>query len=66
MNHPPHSPDLASSDFHLFDPLKGQLEGQKFYMDDELKQCPKLLTYAASFYAAGISALVAAKMCHVE
>jgi hypothetical protein len=37
MNHPPYSPDFASSDFHLFRPLKEHLEGQKFDMDDELK-----------------------------
>jgi histone-lysine N-methyltransferase SETMAR len=44
MNHPPYSPDLAFSDFHLFGPLKEHLGGQKFYMDDELKQCPELVT----------------------
>jgi hypothetical protein len=44
MNHPPYSPDLASNDFHLFSPLKDHLGGQKFYMDDELKQCSKLVT----------------------
>jgi hypothetical protein len=37
MNHPPHSPDLALSDFHLFGAMKVQLQGQIFQTDDELK-----------------------------
>jgi histone-lysine N-methyltransferase SETMAR len=35
--HPPYSPDLAPSDFHLFDPLKDALRGRRFADDDELK-----------------------------
>jgi hypothetical protein len=30
MEHPPYSPDLAPSDFHLFDPLKHHLSGERF------------------------------------
>jgi hypothetical protein len=29
MNHPPYCPDLASSGFHLFGPLKEYVGGQK-------------------------------------
>jgi histone-lysine N-methyltransferase SETMAR len=32
--HPPYSPDLAPSDFHLFGPLK-KLHGGKRFADDE-------------------------------
>jgi hypothetical protein len=32
--HPPHRPDLAPSDFHLFQPLKDALRGTRFE-DDE-------------------------------
>jgi hypothetical protein len=35
MGHPPHSPDLAPSDFHLFGPMKVHLGGYIFQNDDE-------------------------------
>jgi histone-lysine N-methyltransferase SETMAR len=37
LPHPPYSPDLAPSDFHLFGPLKGALRGVKFSSDDEVR-----------------------------
>jgi histone-lysine N-methyltransferase SETMAR len=37
LPHPPYSPDLAPSDFHLFPKLKGQLKGQRFSCDEEVK-----------------------------
>ena len=36
MDHPPYSPDLAPSDFHLFLHLKKHLTGKKFDDDDEV------------------------------
>ena len=36
LPHPPHSPDLAPSDYHLFGPLKRHLAGQRFTKDDDL------------------------------
>lgn len=38
LPHPPHSPDLAPSDFHLFGPLKQHLAGQRFDDDDDLTE----------------------------
>ena len=38
LPHPPHSPDLASSDYHLFGPLKRHLVGQRFIDDDDLTE----------------------------
>lgn len=35
--HPPYSPDLAPSDYHLFRPLKHHLAGRKFTNYDNLK-----------------------------
>ena len=35
--HPPYSPDLAPSNFHLFGPLKESLRGQHFSTDEEVK-----------------------------
>uniref|UniRef100_A0A3Q2XZ31 Histone-lysine N-methyltransferase SETMAR n=1 Tax=Hippocampus comes TaxID=109280 RepID=A0A3Q2XZ31_HIPCM len=37
LPHPPSSPDLAPSDFHLFAPLKAFKGGMKFESDDEVK-----------------------------
>jgi len=33
LDHPPYSPDLAPSDYHLFPGLKNQLEGRHFSSD---------------------------------
>ena len=33
MTHPPYSPDLALSDYHLFGPLKEALSGRRFTSD---------------------------------
>ncbi|GFR68206.1 histone-lysine N-methyltransferase SETMAR [Elysia marginata] len=36
LPHPPHSPDLTPSDYHLFGPLKRELVGKRFDDDKEL------------------------------
>jgi hypothetical protein len=38
LKHPPYSPDLAPSDFHLFGPMKEHLRGQKFADDNEVTE----------------------------
>ena len=35
LDHPPYSPDLAPSDYHLFPGLKKQLKGRHFSYDAE-------------------------------
>ncbi|KAJ8882410.1 hypothetical protein PR048_014218 [Dryococelus australis] len=37
FDHPPYSPDLAPSDFHLFPVLKKWLRGWRFNTNDELQ-----------------------------
>ena len=37
LDHPAHSPDLATSDFRLFLHLEKHLAGQKFHEDEEVK-----------------------------
>jgi len=37
LAHPPYSPDLAPSDYHLFGPLKKALRGRRFTSDQEMK-----------------------------
>jgi len=36
LDHPPYSPDLAPSDYHLFTGLKKQLKGRHFSADVEV------------------------------
>ena len=36
LDHPPYSPDLALSDYHLFPGLKKQLKGRHFSSDSEV------------------------------
>ena len=38
MAHPPYSPDLALSDYHLLGPLKEALKGCRFTSDQEVKE----------------------------
>jgi transposase len=54
--HPPHSPDLAPSDFHLFLHLKKFLAGQRFDNDEDVKRAVQkwLSSQAATFYDEGI------------
>jgi histone-lysine N-methyltransferase SETMAR len=60
LEHPPYSPDLAPSDFHLFGRLKQHLAGQHFKTDDALKDA--VLQFLSQldgyFYWDGIIALV--------
>jgi histone-lysine N-methyltransferase SETMAR len=38
FDHPPYSPDLAPSDFHVFLKLKTFLGGRRFHGDNEVKE----------------------------
>lgn len=60
FKHPPYSPDLAPSDYHLFMHMKKWLGSQRFDDDEELKDAVTgwLKAQAADFYAEGISKLV--------
>jgi len=59
MRHPPYSPDLAPSDYHLFPNLKKHLCGQRFLTDDELQYATEEWTMEQSelFYFTGIKKL---------
>ena len=58
--HPPYSPDLAPSDFHLFPALKKSLGGQKFSTDAELQEAVKkwFQRQDAQFFEDGIHKLL--------
>ena len=60
MEHPPYSPDLAPSDFHLYGPLKDALRGRRFSCDDDVKAAVHqwLRAQPKTFFADGFKKLV--------
>jgi hypothetical protein len=58
LPHPSYIPDLASSDYHLFSPLKGAIRGKKFESDREVISEVKrwLRQRPAEWYHEGIQA----------
>jgi histone-lysine N-methyltransferase SETMAR len=60
FDHPPYSPDLASSDFHVFLHLKTFFGGWRFHDNSEVKEAVNtwFASQVASFYDAGIQKLV--------
>jgi len=60
LDHPPYSPNLASSDFYLILHLKKHLPGKKFDNDDKVQE--QVMTWfkgqVADFYDSGIQKLV--------
>ena len=58
--HPPYSPDLAPSDYHLFGPMKEGLQGNQYGNDNEVKTAVLnwLRHQPAEFYNTGIHAFV--------
>ena len=59
LPHPPYSPDLAPSDYHLFPQLKRQLSGVHFETDDDVIGAVEdyFGVMEKTFYLAGIEAL---------
>jgi len=60
LKHPPYSPDLGPSDFHLFGPTKEHLRGQKFADDNEVMEAVQswVKVTPKSFFLEGIRKLV--------
>lgn len=60
LPHPPYSPDLAPSDFHLFGPLKDALRGTRFEDDEGVIHAAKKWLHDQDkiWYGLGIHALV--------
>jgi len=60
LPHPPYSPDLALSDFHLFGPLKDALHGTRFEGDESVIRAVRtwLHEQEMSWYREGMHALV--------
>jgi hypothetical protein len=60
FHHPPYSPDLVPSDFHVFLHLKTFLGGRRLHEDNEVRDAINtwFASQAASFYDARIQKLV--------
>ena len=60
LQHPPYSPDLTPSDFHLLGPLKHHLSGERFPDDDAVERAMRawFRQQPKEFYAAGFQGLV--------
>ena len=60
LKHPPHRPDSAPSDFHLFGPIKEHLRDQKFADDNEVMEAVQswLKATPKSIFLKGIRKLV--------
>lgn len=60
LDHPPYSPDLELSDFHLFGSLKKHLGGKRFNTYTNIQQAAMTCVQGldADFFQADIDALV--------
>uniref|UniRef100_A0A8D2LHA0 Mariner Mos1 transposase n=1 Tax=Varanus komodoensis TaxID=61221 RepID=A0A8D2LHA0_VARKO len=60
INHPPYSPDLAPSDYHLFPILNKDLRGKQFSNDEELKAAinTHFLDKEEGYFSQGIEKLI--------
>jgi transposase len=56
LSHPPYSPDLAPSDYHLFGPLKDHLRGHHYETDEAVQEMVRSWLRGAGmdFYGRGI------------
>jgi transposase len=65
FRHPPYSPDLAPSDYHLFSYLKNWLGSQRFNINEELMEGVKtcLSSHAAGFFDTAIQKLIPRYKC---
>jgi histone-lysine N-methyltransferase SETMAR len=59
LPHPPYSPNLTPSDFHVFGPLKEAMGGKSFRSDEEVQQVVHEWVHSQpkDFYSRGIHAL---------
>jgi transposase len=59
FDHPPYSPDLAPSNYHLFSYLKDWLRSQRFNNDELMKGVKTWLSsQPADFFDTGIQKLI--------
>ena len=65
MDHPPYSPDLALSDYHLFLHMKRFLAGKQFHSDAEVETTINnwVQQQAVDFFDTGIQKLVTRYKC---
>jgi hypothetical protein len=68
LSHPPYSPDLAPSDYHLFRSMAHELSGQIFHTEEDVKTWVQRYfdSKPASFYERGIRDLASRWLKVVE
>jgi transposase len=56
LSHPPYNPDLASSDYHLFGPMKDHVNGHHYETDEAVQEATRswLRGAGTDFYSRGI------------
>ena len=57
LPHPPYSPDLASSDCHVFGPLKEAMRGKSLRSDEEVQHGARVALTQKNFSSRGIHGL---------
>jgi histone-lysine N-methyltransferase SETMAR len=57
LEHHLYSPDLAPSDYHLFDPLQQAIRGRQFAMEQQLKETV-LVCQPKAFYSEGMKKIM--------
>ena len=57
MPHPPYSPNLAPSDYHLFRPLQNHLNGETFDSNEAVENELIFASKNQTFYESGIMKL---------
>jgi hypothetical protein len=58
LPHPPYSPDLATSDYNIFELPKEAISGKTFRSYEEVQVHEWLRTWSKEFFSRGIQALV--------
>ena len=68
LPHPPYSPDLAPSDFHMFGPPKEAMGGKNFRSDEEVRHSVNewLRGLPKEFFSKGIYAICKSWRTYIE
>ena len=66
LDHPPYSPDLAPSDYHLFPELKRTIERSPFFVRREVIAAAEICWCVTTAKCAGVYTTVTAKCAQLQ